>query len=548
MKKIILFIAVLLYIHRVSGQTSLDSSNLPIVIINTNGQGINQGVKTPSSMRIIYNGSGSFNHVTDVPNNYNNNIGIEVRGQSSTGFDQLQYNIETRDSAQAKKDTIVLGMPTHADWVLYAPYTDKSLMRNVITYQLALDMGHWAARTKFCEVIIDGDYKGVYVFMEKIKRDKNRVNIKKLLPTSNSADSITGGYIFSIDKDQPDFYSTIAPNNATSGQNIGFTFKYPTAANISTPQAEYLKHYVLDSFENTLNSPNFMDPVNGYRKYVSIKSFIDFMLINEVSKNVDGYRLSSYFYKDRYSNGGLLKAGPVWDFNLAWHNADYCAGELSSGWAYKFNDVCGGDNWVIPFWWDKMMTDTVYQNKLYCRWQELRGTLLNTTVLFGKIDSMTLLLNDAQARHFVRYPILGTYVWPNPSPLANTYAEEILATKNWIVDRLAWLDANILPNGTCAPPVVTGIGNSNKINYSNVYPNPFTDKVSVTVTIPTNDVYTTELYSIMGQKLAVLSTINYTSDEYTLVYNLGTANYKAGMYYLKISSSSSSQTIKVVKQ
>lgn len=547
MKKIILFIATVLCTQLISAQTSLDSSNLPIVIINTNGQGINQGVKTPSSMGIIDNSLGNFNHVTDAPNSYNNNIGIEVRGQSSTGFAQLQYNVETRDSMQAKKDATILGMPSHADWVLYAPYTDKSLMRNVITYKLALDMGHWAARTKFCEVIIDGDYKGVYVFMEKIKRDKNRVNIKKLLPTSNSADSISGGYIFSIDKDQPDFYSTIAPNNTAGWQTIGFTFKYPTIATISTPQAEYLKHYVLDSFENTLNSPNFMDPVNGYRKYVSIKSFIDFMLINEVSKNVDGYRLSSYFHKDRYSNGGLLKAGPVWDFNLAWHNADYCNGELSSGWAYKFNDVCGGDNWVIPFWWDKMMTDTVYQNKLYCRWQELRGTLLDTTVLYGQIDSMTLLLNDAQARHFARYPILGTYVWPNPSPLANTYAEEIRATKNWITDRLTWLDANILPYGTCVAPVLTGIAN-NKINYSYVYPNPFTDKVSVTVTIPSDDVYTTELYNVLGEKLAVLSTINYTPDEYTLVYNLSNVNYKAGVYYLKISSTSSTQTIKIVKQ
>ncbi|MFM2039455.1 MAG: hypothetical protein RLZZ493_44, partial [Bacteroidota bacterium] len=311
--------------------TTFSSSNLPLVIINTpNNQNIPDEPKLQASMKIIDNGLGNINHITDFPNAYNKLIGIEQRGSSSGGFPQKSYGFETRNTDGSILDTIILGMPIEHDWILYAPYNDKTCLRNNITYDLSSKMGHYAAKSKLCELVVNGQYQGIYYLMEKIKRDQNRVDIAKLLPTDNSGDELTGGYIFKIDKTTGNGNIAWTSNYpAADGSPINFQHHYPNPDEITFQQNAYIHAYV-DSFENALNGPNFADPLIGYRKYIKHKSFIDFMLLNEISKNVDGYRLSSFLHKEKNSNGGELRMGPVWDFNLAWWNADYCNGNLST--------------------------------------------------------------------------------------------------------------------------------------------------------------------------------------------------------------------------
>ena len=159
------------------------SSNLPIVIINTSGQTIPDNPKILAHMGIIDNGFGNRNHVTDSFNIYNGRIGIELRGSWSQTFPQKQYGIETWDSINVSFDTTMMGMPVESDWVLYAPYNDKTCMRNVLVYDIANKSGHYASRTRFCELLLNNEYKGIYVMMEKVKRDVNRVDISKLTPT-----------------------------------------------------------------------------------------------------------------------------------------------------------------------------------------------------------------------------------------------------------------------------------------------------------------------------------------------------------------------------
>ena len=518
---------------------TFESSNLPLVYINTNGQSINNSYKISADMGIIYNGDGNLNYTNGSFNHYNGKIGIEYRGQSSLNFDQKQFNIETRKVDGTNLDTSILGMPPENDWVLYAPYNDKSLMRNVLTYQLSRNMGRWAARTHFCEVFINEEYRGVYVFMEKIKRDKNRVDVKKLYPSSNSPDSITGGYIVNIDKDAPNFYSNYAPLHSTSGQSIGFTFQYPDPNEISINQSNYIKEYV-DSFETALNGILFQDPVLGYHKYISVKTFVDYFILNELSRNVDGYRLSSYFYKDRNTFGGQLKAGPVWDFNLAWHNADYCEGDNASGWAYRYNEYCSGDNWQIPFWWERMMEDSIFQNKLFCRWSELRGGLLSQSSLFNWIDSSALVLNEAQKRHFNKFKILGTYLWPNPSPLAQTYSEEIQNTKNWIEDRLIWLDANILAEGNC----FTGIQNLVSDKAVDLWPNPCKTNFAIQFDesiLP----YSLEIFNLHGKR-EFLKELDNRIMNTTINFNVNQLGLSKGVYLIKLNYFKTVKYLKLV--
>ncbi len=466
---------------------NVSATNLPIVLINTNGQTIVNDPKIMARMRIIDNGLGNINHVTDPPNAYDGWIGIEVRGNSSQSFAQKQYRFETRDSFGSNLETSLLGLPIENDWILYAPYSDKSCMRNHLAYALSRDMGVYAVRGKYCEVFLDGAYHGIYEITESIKRDSNRVDISKLTNNDLSGDQLTGGYIVKIDWIGGAYWQSNYPPDQTAPYNnvINFQCIEPKETNIQPAQQNYIQLYV-DSFETALNGPIFADTALGWRRFANERSFIDYFILNELAKNVDAYWLSTYFSKDRDSKGGKLKMGPSWDFNGGWHGADYCDAPSPTGWHFNEPDYCAVD---MPIWWKRLMQDTLYGNNMQCRWRELRSTVLDTLHIFHEMDSVAALIDQGTDRHFRQWPILGTYVWPNPAPLANTFEEELTYTKQWIVQRLAWMDANI--PGTCYPPVV---GTQSPIlPHIAVYPNPSTGTFRVTSTETMEELTVTDL-------------------------------------------------------
>lgn len=467
-----------------NGQVNFNSSNLPIVVINTNGQQILDDPKITAEMGVINNGAALRNNITDPSNEYKGKIGIEIRGQSSQTFPMKSYSIELRDDDGESIDQSIFGLPEESDWILYAPYTDKTLMRNFLAYTLSNSLGHWAAHCRYVEVVLNDEYIGVYVFMEKIKRDAGRVNITKLGSKDISDDALTGGYIFSIDKDADGWFSKYL-TNGSSNPYIQFSYVYPKLEDINDTQKEYIKSYV-DSFEDALYGSNFQHPTIGFRKFADEQSFIDYFLVNEISRNVDGYRLSSYFHKDRNSVNSKIIAGPVWDYDLAFRNADYCDGSLTTGWAYKFNTVCSGDYWQIPFWWNRLMQDTGFTANLYCRWKETRTSILSNDYLKHIIDSVNTLLIESSARHFQQWPILGTYVWPNPQPIPNSYAEEINSLKSWLDDRLQWLDDNIKQMGRCSTPLPLFEGSMHLLTAN-----------------PVKDFYKANIYSTVIQRIYI---------------------------------------------
>ena len=195
---------------------------------------------------------------------------------------------------------------------------------------------------------------------------------------------------------------------------------------------------------------------------------------------MDGYRLSTYLYKNRRSAGGKIVVGPAWDYNIAWWNANYCSGNLTTGWAYNFNNVCGTDDNQVPFWWQRLLQDPAFTAALKCRWTDLRHTELNTDSLDAFIDANAARLNEAQARHFTAWPILGVYTWPNPTPIPASYPAEIAALKNWLKARLLWLDANM--PGTCSRPLAVQAVSA--AASSQVFPNPFDTDFTFSTTLP----------------------------------------------------------------
>ena len=514
---------------------NFSSSNLPIVSINTNGQTIQDNARITVDMGIIYNAFGARNYLTDPFNEYNGKITIEYRGSSSQMFPKKPYSIETIDTLGNNNNVAIMDMPSENDWVLYAPYTDKSLIRNVLTYQLGENLGRYAPRTKLCELIIDNEYQGVYVFMEKIKRDKNRVDIANLDSNDLSGDSLTGGYIVKIDKPTSgfgyDWSSPILPPNS-GGQVINYQFDYPDQNEILPAQENYIQTYITD-FENALNGPNFKDTLLGYRNYIDVLSFIDFFIINELTRNVDGYRLSTFLYKDKDSKGGKINMGPLWDFNLALGNANYCDGSNINGWAVDFNYVCSGDSWLNPFWWERLSQDTTYNNQLRCRWENLRLNQLHLDTILDYIDTMALYLDESQQRNFLQWNILGTYVWPN-NYIGMTYANEIIYLKNWITNRIAWIDVNI--PGNC---YTIGVDELTAENSFSVYPNPTSNYITINFSNNKSEKYIS-LYDAQG-KVMSKTIVN------KLSLQIDISTYPKGIYLLEVMEDNQHQTEKIIK-
>lgn len=418
----------------------LPENRLPQIHIQTNGVELIDELKVDVHMTI------TENDVVD----YDGTIGIEIVGTTSQKFPKKQFEFETRNAMNEALPFSLLGFPEEKEWILYAPYSDKSLIRNVLMYDLSRDIGRYASRAKFVEVTINDTYNGVYVLLEKLKRDKNRININKLKADVKSGDDLTGGYILKIDKaDGVDkmlytpynsFPSAYDPIPATDGQKINFLYDTPNKEDITAEQRVYISNYIA-SFESALAGDNFTDPLTGYAAYIDTQSFIDFFLLNELSNNIYGFRLSTWLIKDKSEK---LKMGPIWDFSLAFGNVDYCIGSDTDIWTYKFNERCSGDFWLIPFWWERLIEDPKYVSELKSRWSELRNGPFSNAAILQKVDSFTKTLNLSGGiqNNFERWPIMGEYIWPNDF-VGNTYTEERDYLINWIKERLSWMDGAI---------------------------------------------------------------------------------------------------------
>ncbi len=474
--------------------TEFSTSHLPIVVVNTNGQDIPNDNKITAHMGIIDNGPGETNHLSDPYNHYDGFIGIELRGSSTLWFPKKQFAVETRDSLGENNNVSLFGMPEENDWIFNAPYTDKSLMRNVLIYNMARDAGRYASRTHYFELVLNDDYRGVYVMLEKVKRDDNRVDISKLEPDELSGDDVTGGYIIKIDKWDGEnlggWYSSLIENDNDRKEGF-YQYHYPKPDEIAPEQQEYIINYI-DDFEQVMNSENYMNTTSGYPSIIHWDSFVDFLIMQEITKNVDGYRLSSYLYKDIDSNDGRLVAGPIWDFNLGFGNADYCDGWATTGWAIDFNLVCPGDSYQIPFWWYLIWSDESFRWTVQQRWHDLRQTTLSDNYVNAAIDSLHDHIGEAANRNFERWPMLGEYVWPNYF-IGETYEEEVEYLRDWIMTRMEWMDNELLNSHTqmCLIPEVFGL--------NSIYPNPFNHKAFIQYLLPIGTQVNLDIFNIKGE-------------------------------------------------
>ncbi len=434
------------------------NSNLPLIILDSYGHKMSHDQKAPVSVRVIdvQGGRSRLAGPAEIAG-----VGeLNIRGNTSMRFPKKSYHLKTLNDANEPLKAPLLGLPKEHDWVLYAPYVDKTMLRDVLGYELSNAIGRYAARTRFVEVFLNENgghlspshYRGVYVLVEKIKRDKNRVPIAKLGPEDNTEPNVSGGYIFKKDHteraDTPEgFVPMMAQSLAARQQRFvssqGTTFFYvePKPAEITPAQRAWLRRYI-NTFEKNLYGENFRDPKTGYPAYLDVDSFIDHHWLVELSKNIDGFRFSTFFHKDR---GGKIYMGPIWDWNLTFGNATPREGFNPEGWYWPQLD----DQQYS--WFRRLFEDPDFAQRYADRWGELRANQFSVAHLHARIDYWAGVLAEAQARNYKRWRILGEHVWPN-NFVGQSYDEEIDYLKQWVEKRYRWIDGQFLRAPALSPP------------------------------------------------------------------------------------------------
>lgn len=523
-------------------QAQLTASNLPIVRITTNTA--IAGNQIDGNMYIIDNSSG-VNQVTDPPT-FQSIIGVKVRGSVSAA--KKSYNVETWANVLGTSLNVsVLGFPAENDWVLLSSYTDRSLLRNLTGMYLYSQMGYWASRMRLCEVIINegtGDqYQGVYLFGEKIKRDSARLDLATLQPGDNAEPEISGGYILRIDDSNEGFWASLhLPPYASGSQNIKFRYEEPADNDITPVQTAYIKGW-MKKFEDSLSSGNYQDTNIGWRAYAAKTWFRDYLIFSEVMKSKDAYRKATYLYKDKSKK---LRIGPPWELELSLYNTADCNASSTTGWAYQYGLTCDTSTYLPPFWWERLMTDTLFVSELKCRYTYLRENVLDTAMIFSYLDAMSDSLNviqgggTAQGRNFVKWPIWGVNLVNEPMGGAADYATEVARIKTFLQDRLAWLDTQWWVPG-CALSVNELLGEQEN-NY--ISPNPASGNFNTHLVLNKQTKVSVSVRNLQG---AVLYAKNYTlgTGEHKLNHDI--SEFPASIYIVTIQQGDYSRHFKLVK-
>jgi hypothetical protein len=470
-------------LFRYKRQCRLDSTEFPIVVINTDEYGIPyRKIRRKAYMDIIDKGPGKYNKPSDSSNVYSGEVSIEVRGQSSAEYPKRSYRFETIysiDTLEIDTNVALLGMPEDEDWILTGPFHDKAQFRNSMIYDLGRRLGSYQVRSRYCELIMNGEFLGLYCLTENIKRHPYRVNIARLRDVEISGVDVTGGYIMRLDKDYGDV-----------------EIVYPKSDNIQPEQTEYIYSF-LDTCMAVLYSNYFTDPDSGFRKYMSDTSLVDYLVMNELTKNADAYLYSTYFYKDRADIDNRIKFGPLWDYDLAFGNTIFQEGFLTYGWQFDFNTR-------LPV--TRILQDVAVVDLFQARWHELRQGMLHTDSVFALIDSIVNYIHEPVQRNYEVWPVISERLF-QPYYVSQTYEEEILNIKNWLTERLQWIDDNI-DNLYYPVDIYSGASNNPVTGYIGfeAYPNPFTSELSVSFSSSYPGDLKIQLYNLLGQLKLELST------------------------------------------
>jgi hypothetical protein len=344
---------------------------------------------------------------------------IRGRGHSTWGAPKKPYRIKLTDKVS------LLGMPASRHWVLLASYSDKTLLRDDVVFNLGEAMGFaYTPRHAYVEVHLNGQYNGIYQLTEHIRVASNRVDIQEADIADTSPDLITGGYLIEVDSRRGEDLCI----DATHTQMV---FCLVSPETLLDPKwaahRQYIESY-LQQTEDAIFSADFADPEIGYAGFIDVDSAVAYYLVNELTKNVDGnLHLSTFLHKRR---DGKLTFGPLWDFDRAIGNVNYAGADQPEGWHMR----------SAP-WFARMFEDPAFEQRVRQRWAQLKSAGMLGD-MFGRIDARAYWLSDVQRANFERWDILDTQ-FSSSRVVTGSYQGEVDAMKDWLQERIEWMDARL---------------------------------------------------------------------------------------------------------
>ena len=399
-------------------------TNLPTVVINTKGaQEVTSKEEELSSVVYIVSEEGKKLLATEK-------TGVRGRGNASWNFPKKPYRLKFDEKQQ------LLDAPAKAKkWTLINNYGDKTLMRNILAFELSRRFG--LAYTPYChpvDVVLNGEYRGCYQLCDQIEVNKNRVNITEMEPEDVTLPELSGGYLIEVDA-----YASTEASHFYSTLGTPVTIKSPDDEDIVNAQTRYITDY-FNRMENAVFASNFADPETGYRRFLDLDSFLKHFMVGEMSGNTDTY-WSVYMTKDRESD--KFFTGPVWDFDIAFDN-DQRTYPIEAHTDYIFASKGSVASEAMRQMVNRIVKeDEGARQRLLELWSEARNTKgIDETSLLEYVDKTVELLNESQKLNFLRWNILSERVHENPQA-SGSYEGEVAIVKNFIRKRLPQLDGFI---------------------------------------------------------------------------------------------------------
>ena len=425
------------------------SSDLPILIVDGYGGGKPEDKEVYlRAAFMLFEPSGGVAALSSLPT-IASRSGYHVRGQSSARFPQAPYKVELWDNAGQDADYALLGMPADSDWALIPPYYDRSLVRNPLVYELGRELGLEAPRTRFVEVYLnyeeralsEQDYQGIYWFSETIKNAKVRTNLKQLREADTTLPDISGGYIFKFDQaaaeepilecagSEPISGGFGGPMGGGGTCWVDLEVVDPEAPNAE--QAAWLTTH-LQTFHDSLHQT----PIGDYATYIDVPSFVDYLIVNELTRNVDAYVRSAFYFKDR---DGKIEAGPLWDYNFSL--AVGGSNTIDPAGGFQFEGTRNVNNW-----YPRLVADPAFMAQVRARWLELRQGPLSDAALDARVTGLTTPLTNAVVRDYAKWPVaevMGSSSFIR-GPTVETWQGQVDALRTFIRARLTWMDSELL--------------------------------------------------------------------------------------------------------
>lgn len=435
-----------LYIARTFDATS----DLPLILVDGYGAGKPEARDVYADMAFMVFEPGESDAALSSAPTLATRGGWHLRGQSSARFEQAPYRIELWDNTSEDVDHPLLGMPAEADWALIGPFVDRALIRNAFTYDLGRAMGLSAPRFAFAEAYINyedrplepGDYQGIYMVVETIKNHPDRLDLVQLDESDTSGEQLSGGYIFKFDwaaSEEPTLECSgseplgggmgggSGPPNPNAGGTCWTDLEVVDPEPLAPEQAAWLTAYV-QQFHDALHEASF----DEYSELIDVASFVDVFIVNELTRNLDAYTRSAYYFKERDQP---ISAGPLWDFNLTL-GAGFGASLEVVGWQFE-------ERRVASDWYRILGVDPAFMELVSARWQELRQTLLSDEQLALRIDGLAAPLAAAAVRDFERWPVAEVSESIFQIPTAPTWEGQLQALRDWLSERVAWMDTQL---------------------------------------------------------------------------------------------------------